>query len=219
MRSARTSDRRDRPGTAHRGRSRGDTNRGVRDQSGRRVRLRERQHGRNEHDRRFRPTRRRLVDDTRRFTVLSGRRRYRHDRRIAGCDPGRRATVGTCSPWTPEATRSPCWRSERRLAQPRRQPGLVRRHRTRQHRRPRPARSTWPTRATEPAAATTQGSGWAADGRLKPLSGSTVPLPATALPGDILFNGTGKNLIGIEVGTTDPSTFLIDSFRSAPTGG
>jgi 6-phosphogluconolactonase len=50
------------------------------------------------------------------------------------------------------------------------------------------------------------------DGRLTPLAGSTVPLPPTALPGDILFNGTGKNLIGIEVGTTDPSTFRIDSF-------
>ena len=37
-------------------------------------------------------------------------------------------------------------------------------------------------------------------------------MPATANPGDILFNGTGNNLIGIEVGTTDPSTFLIDSF-------
>jgi len=50
------------------------------------------------------------------------------------------------------------------------------------------------------------------DGRLTPLSNSTVALPPTALPGDILFNGTGKNLIGIEVGTTDPSTFRIDSF-------
>jgi len=50
------------------------------------------------------------------------------------------------------------------------------------------------------------------DGQLTPLSNSTVPLPATALPGDILFNGTGGNLIGIEVGTLDPSTFLIDSF-------
>jgi 6-phosphogluconolactonase (cycloisomerase 2 family) len=50
------------------------------------------------------------------------------------------------------------------------------------------------------------------DGQLTPLSDSTVSLPATALPGDVLFNGTGKNLIGIEVGTTDPSTFLIDSF-------
>ncbi len=52
----------------------------------------------------------------------------------------------------------------------------------------------------------------AGDGRLTPVSDSTVSLPATALPGDILFNGTGKNLIGVEVGTTDPSTFLIDSF-------
>src|SRR3954452_1669804 len=50
------------------------------------------------------------------------------------------------------------------------------------------------------------------DGRLTPLANSTVALPATALPGDVLFNGTGRNLIGIEVGTTDPSTFLIDSF-------
>jgi 6-phosphogluconolactonase len=50
------------------------------------------------------------------------------------------------------------------------------------------------------------------EGRLTPLADSTVPLPPTALPGDILFNGTGKNLVGIEVGTTDPSTFLIDSF-------
>jgi 6-phosphogluconolactonase len=52
----------------------------------------------------------------------------------------------------------------------------------------------------------------ASDGRLTPLADSTVPLPPTALPGDVLFNATGKNLIGVEVGTTDPSTFLIDSF-------
>jgi len=52
----------------------------------------------------------------------------------------------------------------------------------------------------------------AGDGRLTPLAGSTVPLPPTALPGDILFNGSGRNLIGVEVGTTDPSTFRIDSF-------
>jgi 6-phosphogluconolactonase len=49
-------------------------------------------------------------------------------------------------------------------------------------------------------------------GHLTPIAGSTIPLPATANPGDILFNGTGNNLIGIEVGTTDPGTFLIDSF-------
>jgi 6-phosphogluconolactonase len=49
-------------------------------------------------------------------------------------------------------------------------------------------------------------------GHLSPIGGSTVSLPSSANPGDILFNSTGANLIGIEVGTTDPSTFLIDSF-------
>ena len=49
-------------------------------------------------------------------------------------------------------------------------------------------------------------------GRLIPIPGSTVALPSSANPGDILFNTTGANLIGVEVGTTDPSTFLIDSF-------
>ncbi|MFL5802174.1 MAG: lactonase family protein [Roseiflexaceae bacterium] len=50
------------------------------------------------------------------------------------------------------------------------------------------------------------------DGRLTPLSHSTIPLPATALPGDVFFSPDGKHLVGTEVGTTDPSTFLIDSF-------
>jgi len=55
---------------------------------------------------------------------------------------------------------------------------------------------------------------WLSDGgRLSPIAGSTVPLPNTANPGDILFNSTGTNLIGIEVGTTVASTFLIDSFK------
>jgi 6-phosphogluconolactonase len=56
------------------------------------------------------------------------------------------------------------------------------------------------------------------DGRLRPMPDSTVALSATALPGDILFNATGRNLIGIEVGTTDPSTFLIDSFKVGADG-
>ncbi|HEY6875156.1 MAG TPA: beta-propeller fold lactonase family protein [Candidatus Dormibacteraeota bacterium] len=51
-----------------------------------------------------------------------------------------------------------------------------------------------------------------AGGHLSPIAGSTIPLPATANPGDILFNGTGTNLVGIEVGTTDPATFRVDSF-------
>ena len=51
-----------------------------------------------------------------------------------------------------------------------------------------------------------------AGGRLSPIAGSTFPLPGTANPGDVLFNSTGTRLIGVEVGTADPSTFLIDSF-------
>jgi hypothetical protein len=49
-------------------------------------------------------------------------------------------------------------------------------------------------------------------GHLSPLAGSTFDLPNTANPGDILFNSTGTNLVGVEVGTTVASTFLIDSF-------
>ncbi len=55
-------------------------------------------------------------------------------------------------------------------------------------------------------------------GHLAPIAGSTVSLPATANPGDILFNSTGTNLVGIEVGTTDPSTFRIDSFAVGADG-
>jgi hypothetical protein len=49
-------------------------------------------------------------------------------------------------------------------------------------------------------------------GHLVPLAGSTFDLPATANPGDILFNSSGTSLVGVEVGTTVASTFLIDSF-------
>ncbi len=44
-------------------------------------------------------------------------------------------------------------------------------------------------------------------GRLRPLAGSTVALPDDAQPGDVLFNSTGRNLIGTRVGTS-----LIDGF-------
>jgi 6-phosphogluconolactonase len=47
-------------------------------------------------------------------------------------------------------------------------------------------------------------------GHLWPLVGSTVPLPASAQPGDVLFNSTGTTLIGTRVGTSQ-----IDSFRVA----
>jgi 6-phosphogluconolactonase len=55
-------------------------------------------------------------------------------------------------------------------------------------------------------------------GRLTPIPHSTFALPATANPGDILFNSTGTNLVGVEVGTTDPSTFRIDSFSVGENG-
>jgi 6-phosphogluconolactonase (cycloisomerase 2 family) len=47
-------------------------------------------------------------------------------------------------------------------------------------------------------------------GHLRPLKGSTVSLPASAQPGDVLFNSTGTSLIGTRVGTSQ-----IDSFRVA----
>lgn len=53
----------------------------------------------------------------------------------------------------------------------------------------------------------------ASDGTLTALASSTVTLPDTATPGDVLFNSTGTNLIGTEVG---PS--LIDSFAVGTNG-
>jgi 6-phosphogluconolactonase len=44
-------------------------------------------------------------------------------------------------------------------------------------------------------------------GRLRPLAASTVPLPDGSEPGDVLFNSTGRNLLGVRVNTS-----LIDSF-------
>jgi 6-phosphogluconolactonase (cycloisomerase 2 family) len=44
-------------------------------------------------------------------------------------------------------------------------------------------------------------------GRLRPLADSTVSLPDGSAPGDVLFNSTGTNLLGVRVNTS-----LIDSF-------
>ena len=44
-------------------------------------------------------------------------------------------------------------------------------------------------------------------GRLRPLAASTVPLPDGSDTGDVLFNSTGTNLLGVRV-----TTSLIDSF-------
>jgi 6-phosphogluconolactonase len=54
-------------------------------------------------------------------------------------------------------------------------------------------------------------------GALTPLSNSAIPLPSTAAPGDILFNSTGKNLVGVEVGPANGPSF-IDSFSVGADG-
>src|SRR4051794_40828802 len=50
-------------------------------------------------------------------------------------------------------------------------------------------------------------------GRLRPLAASTVPLPDGSEPGDVLFNSTGTNLLGVRVNTS-----LIDSFAVGSDG-
>jgi 6-phosphogluconolactonase (cycloisomerase 2 family) len=50
-------------------------------------------------------------------------------------------------------------------------------------------------------------------GHLRPLAGSTIALSDAAQPGDVLFNSTGTNLVGTEVGTSE-----IDSFQVARHG-
>ena len=55
------------------------------------------------------------------------------------------------------------------------------------------------------------------DGALTPLTNSTFELPPTALPGDILFNSTGKNLVGVRVGPDSGPSF-IDSFAVGADG-
>jgi 6-phosphogluconolactonase (cycloisomerase 2 family) len=51
------------------------------------------------------------------------------------------------------------------------------------------------------------------DGRLRPLEASTVPLPDGSAPGDVLFNSTGTNVLGVRVNTS-----LIDSFAVGSDG-
>jgi 6-phosphogluconolactonase len=46
-------------------------------------------------------------------------------------------------------------------------------------------------------------------GRLTPVPGSTVALPAAAQPGDVLFNGTGSKLVGTRVGTSQIDSFTV----------
>jgi 6-phosphogluconolactonase len=48
-------------------------------------------------------------------------------------------------------------------------------------------------------------------GHLRPLGGSTFPLPEGAQPGDVLFNSTGANLVGARVGTSAIDSFSVGS--------
>ena len=54
-------------------------------------------------------------------------------------------------------------------------------------------------------------------GVLTPLADSTFGLAPTAAPGDILFNSTGTNLVGVEVGPANGPSF-IDSFSVGADG-
>jgi 6-phosphogluconolactonase (cycloisomerase 2 family) len=47
------------------------------------------------------------------------------------------------------------------------------------------------------------------DGRLRPLAGSTVPLPDGAQPGDVLFNATGTNLAATRIGSSQIDSFAV----------
>jgi hypothetical protein len=46
-------------------------------------------------------------------------------------------------------------------------------------------------------------------GRLRPLPGSTVPLPDDAQPGDVLFNSSGTNLVGVRVNASQIDSFSV----------
>ncbi len=56
-----------------------------------------------------------------------------------------------------------------------------------------------------------------AGGQLRPIPGSTVALSDTALPGQVLFSGDGRHLVGTEVGPTAGPSF-IDSFSVGADG-
>jgi 6-phosphogluconolactonase len=46
-------------------------------------------------------------------------------------------------------------------------------------------------------------------GRLRPLPGSTVSLPAGSQPGDVLFNGDGSKLVGTRVASSEIDSFVV----------
>jgi 6-phosphogluconolactonase len=56
-----------------------------------------------------------------------------------------------------------------------------------------------------------------AGGHLRPIAESTYALPDDALPGDVLFSGDGRHLVGTRVGPNAGPSF-IDSFRVGADG-
>ena len=57
-------------------------------------------------------------------------------------------------------------------------------------------------------------------GRLEPLAGSTVVLPDSAQPGDVLFNGNGRKLVGTRVGSSQIDSFTVGrDGRLSPASG
>jgi 6-phosphogluconolactonase (cycloisomerase 2 family) len=67
--------------------------------------------------------------------------------------------------------------------------------------------------AANAGAAVTNYSGFrlSPDGRLRPILGATVPLPAGSQPGDVLFNADGTRLVGTRVGKSEIDSFTVDS--------
>ena len=57
-------------------------------------------------------------------------------------------------------------------------------------------------------------------GQLHPLPGSTVALPDSAQPGDVLFNADGTKLVGTRVGTSQIDSFTVgaDGLLTAAAG-
>ena len=49
------------------------------------------------------------------------------------------------------------------------------------------------------------------DGRLAPITGSTVSLPDGSQPGDVLFNGDGTRLVGTRIGSSEIDSFTVGS--------
>lgn len=49
------------------------------------------------------------------------------------------------------------------------------------------------------------------DGRMRPITGATVPLPVGSQPGDVLFKPDGTRLVGTRVGTSEIDSFTVDA--------